>query len=574
MAVPYTFGTATSSIPLSQLDSNFNTVITLGNTAIQLGNTVTTLNNMTLANVTISSGNVTITNVAITTANVTTANITTAVIGTETVTTSTITTANVTTANITTDNITNGTVITSLTLSYGTANGVAYLNGSKVLTTGSALTFDGTNVGLGTTSPNSPVGSTQVTLHINNSTAGTSPGIHLTNGDTGTTAGDGTLIFVGNAAGTGTTSLNLYNQESSPICFFTATTERMRIDSSGNVGIGTTSTSDAKVSIGGTVGLITTASRVLQVVDSAGGALFLGSSSSSYSYLIHNTSSSTSQWLYRGGVGVTLDSSGNLGLGVTPSAFTTGKSFEVGNVGNAFWGVGQTSNYVLQNLYYNGGVFKYASSNPVSAYAQNSGYHYWYNAASGTVGTTATLTQAMTLDASGNLLVGTTSVADLAMISVVAPASRRGISAKTVTSAYGVLELWNADTTGNNAFVDFYTDAGQSVRGSITYNRAGGLTVYNTTSDYRAKDIYGPIVDSGKLIDSTPVYMGKMKGATQERPMFIAHETPDYAHTGEKDAVDANGNPVYQQMDASALVPVMWAEIQSLRKRLTALEST
>ena len=48
MAVPYTFGTATASIPLSNLDSNFATTITLGNTAIQLGNTVTTLNNMTL----------------------------------------------------------------------------------------------------------------------------------------------------------------------------------------------------------------------------------------------------------------------------------------------------------------------------------------------------------------------------------------------------------------------------------------------------------------------------------------------------------------------------------------------
>jgi len=55
MAVPYTFGTATASIPLSNLDSNFATTITLGNTAVQLGNTVTTLNNMTLANVTISS---------------------------------------------------------------------------------------------------------------------------------------------------------------------------------------------------------------------------------------------------------------------------------------------------------------------------------------------------------------------------------------------------------------------------------------------------------------------------------------------------------------------------------------
>jgi hypothetical protein len=87
MAVPYTFGTATASIPLSQLDSNFATTITLGNTAVQLGNTVTTLNNMTLANVTVSSGNVTFTNVSATTANVTTANITTAVIGTATITT-------------------------------------------------------------------------------------------------------------------------------------------------------------------------------------------------------------------------------------------------------------------------------------------------------------------------------------------------------------------------------------------------------------------------------------------------------------------------------------------------------
>lgn len=55
MAVPNIFASATASIPLSQLDANFATTITLGNTAIQLGNTVTTLNNMTFANVTISS---------------------------------------------------------------------------------------------------------------------------------------------------------------------------------------------------------------------------------------------------------------------------------------------------------------------------------------------------------------------------------------------------------------------------------------------------------------------------------------------------------------------------------------
>ena len=142
MAVPNTFGTATSAIPLSQLDANFNTPITLGNTAIQLGDTVTTLNNMTLANVTISSGNVTITNVAITTANVSgTANISTlVVVGNATVGGNTTITGNITAAN--------ANVTTNLVLSNGTANGVAYLNTNKVLTTGSALVFDATNTAL------------------------------------------------------------------------------------------------------------------------------------------------------------------------------------------------------------------------------------------------------------------------------------------------------------------------------------------------------------------------------------------------------------------------------------------
>jgi len=65
MAVPNIFGTATAAIPLSQLDQNFATAITLGNTAVYLGNTTTSLGNVTLTNVTISSGNVTVTSPAI-----------------------------------------------------------------------------------------------------------------------------------------------------------------------------------------------------------------------------------------------------------------------------------------------------------------------------------------------------------------------------------------------------------------------------------------------------------------------------------------------------------------------------
>ena len=55
MAVPYTFQSATGSIPLSQLDSNFSTAITIGNTAVVLGDTITTINNLTLGNVAITS---------------------------------------------------------------------------------------------------------------------------------------------------------------------------------------------------------------------------------------------------------------------------------------------------------------------------------------------------------------------------------------------------------------------------------------------------------------------------------------------------------------------------------------
>ena len=53
--VPYVFGNATTSIPLSNLDANFNTPITLGNTTVGLGNTVTTLGNVTLTNSTITN---------------------------------------------------------------------------------------------------------------------------------------------------------------------------------------------------------------------------------------------------------------------------------------------------------------------------------------------------------------------------------------------------------------------------------------------------------------------------------------------------------------------------------------
>jgi hypothetical protein len=176
------------------------------------------------------------------------------------------------------------------------------------------------------------------------------------------------------------------------------------------------------------------------------------------------------------------------------------------------------------------------------------------------------------IDSSGNLLVGATATAAYfdGKVNSYSASSVPSFAGKQDAATAAVNVAWNAATSGDNIFEYFVTEASPTVRGGINYNRAAGLVVYATTSDYRAKEISGPVVNSGVLIDSVPVYMGTMKGATQERPMFIAHETPAYAHSGEKDAVDKDGNPVYQQMDTSALVPILWAEIQFLRKRLAA----
>lgn len=144
-------------------------------------------------------------------------------------------------------------------------------------------------------------------------------------------------------------------------------------------------------------------------------------------------------------------------------------------------------------------------------------------------------------------------------------------------SASPVLYAWNNATSGDNVFVTFSTEGSPPVvRGSIDYNRAGGLTRYNTTSDYRAKDIIGPAINSGATIDELKVYEGVMKGATQRRPMLVAHEAQEhapYAVSGIKDELNEDGSPKFQQMDVSSLVPLLIAEIQSLRARVAAIEA-
>jgi hypothetical protein len=280
-----------------------------------------------------------------------------------------------------------------------------------------------------------------------------------------------------------------------------------------------------------------------------------------------------------GGTRMTLNANG-LGIGVTPSAqLASYKSFQFGIGGNLIGRSDDSGIELSSNSYRNsGGNYIYLNTTTAASYRQYSGTHQWFTAPSGTAGNAITFTQAMTLDASGNLLVGTTGT-------VVSSDSRFRVSAtavpavdaKTTAATQAVVDEWNSDTSGDNLFNRFWTESSPiAFRGSISYNRAGGLVAYNTTSDYRAKDIIGPVSNSGSLIDSLKVYVGKMKGATIERPMLIAHELQEvapYAVSGEKDAVDADGKPKYQQMDASALVPLLIAEIKSLRARVQTLET-
>ena len=303
-------------------------------------------------------------------------------------------------------------------------------------------------------------------------------------------------------------------------------------------------------------------------VNSAPAILSYNRSSAAWIQLTYAASSHL--WQLSGTDGMTLNSTG-LGVGASPAH----KLQAVGG----YVASGKLASASSGDI---GGLLMYCSTD-------NGGRRSWgLKAESGTTGVLGfwlssanntepfSGTQVMSLDASGNLLVGTTSALASGSTIQNLGASRQVLTLKGDAFGSYTAGIWNASTTNDGLFVYFGTEASLTVRGGISYNRGGGLVAYNTTSDYRAKDIIGPVSNSGSLIDSLKVYVGKMKGATIERPMLIAHEAQEvapYAVTGTKDEVDAEGKPKYQQMDASALVPLLIAEIQSLRARVQTLEA-
>jgi len=179
----------------------------------------------------------------------------------------------------------------------------------------------------------------------------------------------------------------------------------------GNTGFGTTSPL-GKIDVRGTAyfngtGASGGASQLIAAFGASGGSNFgqIINTGSTWSLGYGASYSSV------GTSAVTWDSSGNLGLGVTPQAWDGNfKAMELGYPNFIAGNAGAYRIDVGVNGYFSGAGYKYAATGvAASYYSQSSGAHRWYNAPSGTAGNAITFTQAMTLDASGNLLVGVTS---------------------------------------------------------------------------------------------------------------------------------------------------------------------
>jgi hypothetical protein len=480
----------------------------------------------------------------------------------------------------------------------------------KLATTATGIDVTGTvtatgNVGIG----GAPLANNQLLL----TDAGTYSQFHMQNSTSGSGASDGFRILMD---GVNTT---ITNHETGYMAFETQNTERMRIDSSGNVGIGTSSpyavngknltVRDSLISRvvlenSGASGRdyylgsgpsgefnfydITAAAERMRI-DSSGNVGIGTSSPNGNGILTLNTpadnsaqivfaENDTAKWLIghrhdgdyfrfydlaNSAERMRIDSSGNLGIGVVPSAW--GSSTPALQILNgSIYGYGTYESGYSTNLYYDGG-WKHISTQVASQYRQTESGHQWFNAASASAGATATMVQAMTLDASGNLLVGTTT-SGATKLKVVGEASEYAGYFEYQSSGYG-LGISNVGGSGSTTAIFFFNTNGAV--GSIA--TSGSATTYNTSSDERLKENIADADDAGSKIDAIQVrkFDWKADGSHQDYGM-VAQELLEVA----PEAV-SQGETEEEMMgvDYSKLVPMMLKEIQSLRQRIAALES-
>jgi hypothetical protein len=357
---------------------------------------------------------------------------------------------------------------TNLTLLGGTANGVTFLNGSKVLTSGSALTFDGTNL-------TAAAGGSSLRF-------------------TGTPGNK----FIGQADAliTGASSTDFGLQATNNIVFAAGgTTEGMRLTSTSlytasaiNVGIGTSSPV-AKLAVSSSATDVT-AINILNT--SSGGGNFNIGAVGSAGWVGGSAGSLVIRDSFVGATRVVLDGAGNLGLGVTPSAWTGSYGIKGFNISNgAVYGATNDMN-VLFNSYFDGTNFIYSTTAVATKYTQGpTGQHQWFNAASGTGGNPISFTQAMTLDASGNLGVGTTSPAQKLHVAGTIRATSGGATTSAVIVTQGYI---NGDISSSNFSIGNYGDSSSEMRIDTR-----GFTTFYTGATNNATGTERARIDSSGL---------------------------------------------------------------------------
>jgi len=367
-----------------------------------------------------------------------------------------------------------GTGLTSFT-----ANGVVYASSTSALTTGSALTFNGTVL---TTSGNS----------VLNRLSGSGSAFTDYQISGVSQARVGTQAFQ-------TGDLTLMTLTTAPLIFGINSSEQMRLTSTG-LGIGTSSPT-ARLEVRGSTGVIVDANT------NSDGGINTKTTLGNFKFGT-GIGTATNCWnvydLTAGAERMRIDASGNLGLGgVTPSAWS-GAALEL-QTGAALYGFADTTN-VVQNAYYNAG-WKYKATAAAAIAQAARGAHYWFTAPSGTAGNAITFTQAMTLDADGDLGIGVTSplqklhVASAGNNYIVSHRTTASTSALLLGAESGVTALYSWTTVGGSTGVPmtFYTGASETMRLTTTGNLLVGLT--SDTASARAV-IGGTVISTTNTVST------------------------------------------------------------------------
>ncbi len=340
----------------------------------------------------------------------------------------------------------------------GTTNYIPKFTSSSAI--GNSQIFDnGTSVGIGTITPAAAAKLELIGDYRQKALAGNSNGFNI-------------------SINSSTDIVSLTNFYNAAITFGTNNTEQMRLTSTG-LGIGTSSPGQ-KLTVNGDVLVGTNL-----FISNAAGSMVGATSPSFYSPASGVLGISTN-----GSERMRLDASGNLGLGVTPSAWSglSGKVLEVGT------GFGDKAALfqndiddlrLTSNVYFDGS-FRYVRSGTATIFHSSNGSYKWNIAASGTAGNAITFTQAMTLDASGNLLLGMTT----------AP-SDGALAIKRTGSPAAAIKFHNA-STGDSGSDGLYLGYGGS-DGTIAYlyQRENDALVFGTTNAERMRITSGGNVGIG-----------------------------------------------------------------------------